>query len=231
VARHLVQSVKNLGPLIKQTIENEVKHDKSAGDLKKSRDTCVKILSELEAEEAEALRKQNHGLAHAARGLPDATRPDVGARPGGDKRETDKDKPWTFRAWRPSDGPCTHCKVVGAPESDATHWRKDCPRRDEALAIKRQNDDKSKKGRKGNGHGKMGRSNECSSDDDDDEAAPPLQDEQDHKLAQTALKPGQRTLLDAARIDNPAALLATLTGSTDHADGIAGHGPCHQWTQ
>jgi hypothetical protein len=80
VARHLVQSVKNLGPLIKQTIENEVKHDKSAGDLKKSRDTCVKVLSELEAEEVEAMRKQNHGLGHAARGLPDAHRPDIGSR-------------------------------------------------------------------------------------------------------------------------------------------------------
>jgi hypothetical protein len=91
VARHLVQSVKNLGPLIRQQINNEIKHDKAAGDLKKSRDTCVRVLSELEAEEVEEARKNGH--ANAARGRSDANRPGVGNKSGGDRKPADKDKP------------------------------------------------------------------------------------------------------------------------------------------
>ena len=118
VARKLAKAVKDLGPLIQTKLENEMRHEKANGDLKKTRDACVQVLSSLELDEINEARR--NGRANAARG--DANRPDVGSQAGKrtgfhkgsnpNKKEKDENKPWEWRDWKPSDGSCTHCTEV-----------------------------------------------------------------------------------------------------------------------
>lgn len=166
-----------------------MRHEKANGDLKKTRDACVQVLSSLELDEINEARR--NGRANAARG--DATRPDVGSQAGKrtgfhkgsnpNKKEKDENKPWEWRDWKPSDGSCTHCtEVLNEPASSATHWRKDCPNR--AAALEKLN--AAKKGPSGNGHGKMGMlDDESESDGDDSDPAHECDDSDDSELAAT----------------------------------------------
>ena len=50
IARKHVTAVQHLGPLIAAALNNQMQHDKSKGDLSKTKDTIIKVLSQLELE-------------------------------------------------------------------------------------------------------------------------------------------------------------------------------------
>ena len=65
VARKLAKAVKDLGPLIQTKLENEMRHEKANGDLKKTRDACVQVLSSLELDEINEARRNGRANARS----------------------------------------------------------------------------------------------------------------------------------------------------------------------
>ena len=55
-AHKLIVAVRNLGPLVQSELNNAMRIDQSKGNLKKTRDTIVGVLSELEPSSAENSR-------------------------------------------------------------------------------------------------------------------------------------------------------------------------------
>ena len=98
-----------------------VKGPTSIGDLKKTKDTIVKVLANLENDEREA-EERGSGRANAAKGDPrrrDRKPATPASAPSGGPAASDK--PWDTREWRPSDGTCGHCEALKKPAADATH--------------------------------------------------------------------------------------------------------------
>ena len=66
----LIVAVRNLGPLVQSELNNAMRIDRSKGDLKKTRDTIITVLSELEpssAENSSALLNREGGDPHTGR--------------------------------------------------------------------------------------------------------------------------------------------------------------------
>ena len=220
VSFKLVEAVKSLGGLIEIKINNELRFDKAVGNLSKTRNTIVNVLSSLEREDKDQARAL---IAKRRRSDP---RRDRSERTD-DRRDNRRagscttpsggdDKPWETRDWRVSDGPCGHCTFLGKPESTATHWRLHCKHKAEALAAKKAAREKGDKPPTGNGRGAMGRGtfvkddDRSDKDDEDDPCSECEDDDADAEAFASPSRAGTTTLLDAGTINDPKALLATL---------------------
>ena len=222
VARKLVTAAKRLGPLIGTKVDNMMLHDSSFGKLRQTRDTLNEVLGNLEATDLHDARA--NGLANRVR--TDARRTDrQPGRPPSAPAPGNADQPWTTRAWSAAcDEICNHCTFLKKAESEAKHWRKDCPHRDEALTAKkgaRENKGKNGKGMhvRHDGSDDSGDDDDASDDDglDCDDCAED-DSEEGSQFVGAFFSKGTRSLLDAAKIDDHTTLLATIKSSTS-SDG------------
>ena len=219
IARKLTTAVRNLGPLIASKVDMYMKVNTAAGDIEKTKDTLIEILGALENDEIE----EANGRAHAAQVDPRRrTRGGNprGARDGGRGRGRggppaggpgagggSDDKPWDTRAWQPTDGACSHCKILEKPEG--RHWRKHCPNRAAAIAARKALEEAPS----GNGTGALAAGSpfdpdSLSCDEEDEDVDEPSSGDD---AAQQLFAPGMATLIDAGAIDNPSALLAAIS--------------------
>ena len=136
-AHKLVVAVRKLGPFVESELNNALRIDKSRGNLTKTKDTIVAVLSELEPTSVESSNR-----ALLSRGDPSTGR---GKGKGGEGRGAGRGRGKDGRGggggaaagaagsagrhpdrpWQVSDGYCRWCKIMGNEKGG--HWNSDHP--------------------------------------------------------------------------------------------------------
>ena len=174
IARKLLKAANQFGPIIENKLDTRMQIKSAVGNLPLTTAVIKSTFETLEADSIQEARKFR-GKALAARGYtPRGNDPrKAPAAPGASAAAPPGDeKPWDTREWKPSDGECTHCLLLGKPPETAKHWRKACPHKEEAIAKKRAAE-AAKKGPGGNGKAKVARGHDhdhdCEHDHDDEQ--------------------------------------------------------------
>merc|ERR1711965_201774 len=134
-AHKLVVAVRKLGPFVESELNNALRIDKSRGDLVKTKDTIVTVLSELEPTSIESSNRALLGRGDpstgrgrgregrgSGRGRGRDGRGSGGGSAGGASGTAGRhpDRPWQV-----SDGYCRWCKIMGNEKGG--HWNGDHP--------------------------------------------------------------------------------------------------------